>query len=79
MIKYWILLAIVQILGLVIGFYMCLGYVLKRASDGVCIRADDGEVYLQISEEGQKKLADPDTRILFLKVINISTRNKQAI
>ena len=65
--------------GVLAGFVLGVYRMTYRASDGVCIRADDGEVYLKISEAGQQKLADPDTKLLYLRVVNVSTRNKHSL
>ena len=51
----------------------------KKAANGLCIRAEDGEVYLRLSEAAQVKLADPKTQVLILRVSNVSTRNKQIL
>ncbi len=67
------------ICGIIVGFCVWAAILTKRTADGTCMRADDGEVYMKISELGQKKLADPETSLLLLKVIDVSTRNKHSI
>lgn len=62
-----------------IGIVWHMHILAKRAADGTCIRADDGEVYLRLSEAAQLKLADPKTEILVLRVVNMSTRNNQPL
>ena len=79
MIKYVIIISIAILCGIFIGFVLGVSEVSRRASDGVCIRADDGEAYLRISEEGQRKLMEPSTKLLYIRVINVSTRNKHAL
>ncbi len=79
MIKYLVIFAAVLLFGVVIGFMIGVDQVAKRASDGVCIRADDGEAYLRISEAGQKKIMDPETKLLYIRVTDMSTRNKQTL
>ncbi len=79
MTKYLIVIFLAVLFGIIIGWYLGLMYMVKRASDGVCIRADDGEVYLRLSQVGQEKLADPHTRLLYLLVTDVSTRNKQPL
>ncbi len=76
--KILIIMALV-LCGGIAGFYTCLIYMVRRAGEGTCIRADDGEVYLRISEEGQIKLADPSTKILYLRVVDMSTRKKRPL
>ncbi len=82
-INYLIRLIIVLVIALIVG-YALYKQIYKsilntRAADGVCIRADDGEVYLRMSEAAQKKLADPATEILILRVVDASTRNKHPL
>ena len=79
MTKYLIVIFLAVLFGIIIGWYLGLMHMTKRASDGVCIRADDGEVYLRLSQVGQEKLADPRTRLLYLLVTDVSTRNKQPL
>lgn len=79
MIKYYLMGALVIFLLLVLGCRIGISYMTRRAADGVCIRADDGEVYLRLSELGQAKLADPETKLLYLMVMDVSTRNKQSL
>lgn len=79
MTKFLIIYGIGLIIGLIGGWYLGLMHMVKRASDGVCIRADDGEVYLRLSQVGQEKLADPNTRLLYLLVTDISTRNNHGL
>lgn len=79
MTAYFIVGFVIGICGALVGFLVGVEEVSKRASDGVCIRADDGEAYLRISEEGQKKLMDPSTRILYIRVIDVATRNKHPL
>ena len=62
-----------------IGIVWHMRLLTKRAADGTCIRADDGEVYLRLSEAAQLKLTDPKTEILILRVVNASTRNNQTL
>ena len=76
---YLIIIFLASIGGLLIGWYACLIHMIRKSSDGTCIRADDGEVYLQISEMGQRKLADPETRLLYLFVMDDPTRNNHAL
>ena len=79
MIKYVLMISIALICGFIIGFVLGFEEVSRRASDGVCMRTDDGEAYLRISEAGQRKLLDPETRILNIRVVDMSTRNKQTL
>lgn len=79
MTKYVLVILVAVIFGIVIGWYLGLTHMVKKASDGVCIRADDGEVYLRLSQVGQEKLADPNTRLLYLLVTDVSTRNNQLL
>jgi hypothetical protein len=79
MTKFLIIYGIVLIIGMIGGWYFGICSMVKRASDGVCIRADDGEAYLRISEAGQKKLLEPDTKLLYIRVIDISTRNNHGL
>lgn len=79
MTKFLIIYGIVLIIGMIGGFYCGVNSMIKRASDGVCIRADDGEAYLRISEAGQKKILDPSTKLLYIRVIDISTRNNHGL
>jgi hypothetical protein len=79
MTKYVLVILAAVICGIVIGVFLAVTRISNRTSDGVCIRANDGEVYLRISEAGQEKLADPTTRLLLLKVTDISTRNNQLL
>ena len=62
-----------------IGIIWHMHFLATRAADGTCIRADDGEVYLRLSEAAQLKLADPKTEVLVLRVVNVSTRNNQPL
>ena len=75
----YLLITTAIFLALLIGCRIGVSYMTKHASDGVCIRAEDGEVYLRLSEMGQQKLADPNTKLLYLVVMDVSTRNKQAL
>lgn len=77
-------LVIVFICGLIIGIVGgFIGHKIalrNRTADGTCIRLLDGEVYLKLSEAGQRKLADPKTEQLCLSVISpdwkpLDTRN----
>ena len=61
------------------GYLLYKYALLKNAADGVCIRADDGEVYLRLSEGAQIKLADPSTKVLRLRVTDVSTRNNHPL
>lgn len=79
MTKYVLVILVAVICGIVIGVFLAAAKISDRASDGVCIRANDGEVYLRISEAGQEKLADPTTKLLLLKVTDVSTRNNQLL
>lgn len=79
MTKYLILLMLAIFFGMLVGFMLGVDYISKRASDGVCIRTDDGEAYLRISEAGQQKILDPSTKLLYIRVINMSTRNKHSL
>lgn len=79
MTKYFLIAVVALICGILIGFWIGISHMIRRAADGVCIRADDGEAYLRVSEAGQKKILDPSTRLLYIRVINISTRNKQLL
>ena len=79
MTKYLVIYALAMICGIIIGLYIGLYRADKHASDGICMRADDGEVYLRMSEAGQLKLADPSTKMLILKVVDVSTRNNQLL
>ena len=79
MTKLLIIYAVGMFLGILIGWYLGILHMTKKASHGFCFRADDGEVYLRLSEEGQRRLADPDTRLLYLLVADISTRNKHLL
>lgn len=67
------------IAGFIIGLYAYKAYLYAHISDGVCLRTDDGEVYLRLSEIAQEKLADPMTELLVLKVIDAHTRNEQPL
>lgn len=77
--KYIFIALIALLIGLVIGLLVGQHHIYSRMSDGICIRADDGEVYLRLSEIAQEKLADPETKALVLKVVDASTRNKQSL
>lgn len=77
--KYILIYFILVLVGSVVGAFVSRQIILRCASDGVCIRADDGEVYLRLSEIAQRKLADPSTDILVLRVIDSSTRNKPTL
>ena len=79
MIKYVIVISIAVLCGIFIGFVLGVSEMSRRASDGVCIRADDGEAYLRISEGGQQKLMDPSTKLLYIRVVNMSTRNNHPL
>lgn len=79
MTKYVLVILVAVIFGIVIGVFLAVTRISNKASDGMCIRANDGEVYLRISEAGQEKLADPTTRLLLLKVTDVSTRNNQLL
>ena len=79
MTRYLVLALIALICGMIVGFIFGVTYMVNRASDGVCIRADDGEAYLRISEDGQRKIMDPTTRLLYIRIINMSTRNKHPL
>ena len=79
MTKYLLVIFAAVVFGIVLGIFIGVTRISERASDGVCIRANDGEVYLRISEAGQEKLADPTTRLLLLKVTDVSTRNNQLL
>lgn len=76
----YLTIAVVALIGgILIGWLLGINEMSKRAADGVCIRADDGEAYLRISEEGQQKIMDPSTRLLYIRVVNMSTRNKHPL
>jgi hypothetical protein len=75
----WVSFVLLAILSIICGIFLGKRIVLSRFSDGICIRADDGEVYLRLSEEAQIKLSDPSTEILILKVIDAHTRNKHSL
>jgi hypothetical protein len=62
-----------------LGAVLTRNYIFKRCTAGTCIRGEDGEVYLRMSEIGQKELADPKTMVLMLRVTDVSTRNKQSL
>lgn len=79
MTRYLVYYIIALICGIILGFHIAINFMLKRASDGTCIRTEDGEVYLRVSEEGQKKLSDPTTKLLWIRVIDIATRNNQLL
>lgn len=79
MTKFLIIYGIVLIIGMIGGWYLSTVMYVKRASDGICIRSDDGEVYLKMSEAGQIKLADPSTKYLMLRVKDVSTRNNHGL
>lgn len=79
MIKFVIIYAIVLLIGMIGGWYISTLNYVRRSSDGICIRTDDGEVYLKMSEAGQIKLSDPQTKFLMLKVEDVSTRNNQTL
>lgn len=79
MTNYIILALVAVIFGINIGFVLGVNRMINRAADGVCIRANDGEAYLRVSEAGQKKLLDPSTKLLYIRVINIDTRNHQPL
>ena len=66
-------------IALILGIRIGVKSLVDRAADGVCIRAQDGEVYLRLSEGAQVKLADPETKLLYLKVVDVSTRNNQLL
>lgn len=74
---------LIFLVGIIVGIildYMWYRHTLsKRAAYGACVRADDGEVYLKLSEMAQYKLADPDTEMLVLRVIDASTRNNHPL
>lgn len=76
---YFIITFIAAICGTIVGFIVGANEVTRRASDGVCMRSDDGEAYLRISEEGQRKLMDPSTKLLYISVIDVTTRNKHPL
>lgn len=79
MIKYILIISAAVFFGLIVGIVIGVSRMSERASDGICIRAEDGEVYLKISESGQQKLADPTTKLLYLRVVSISTRNNHVL
>ena len=79
MTKYFIVVSIAVLFGIFIGFVLGVSEVSRRAADGVCMRADDGEAYLRISEGGQRKLMDPSTKLLYVRVVDVSTRNKHPL
>lgn len=78
MIKY-LLIAVAALSWMIIGFLIGINHMVRKASDGVCIRAEDGEAYLKISESGQKKLLDKSTKLLYIRVVDISTRNNHLL
>ena len=79
MTKYIMIISLAVFCGMIIGMFIGVMRMNERASDGTCIRGDDGEVYLRISEIGQRKLADPKTKLLYLIVIDANTRNKHSL
>ena len=83
MIKYVIIVSIAMLIGGIIGYFEgkrhTSNIVLTKSGAGTCIRAKDGEVYLKMSQSGQEKLADPDTRFLILQVIDESPRNNHSL
>lgn len=79
MTKLIIFMILALLCGFIVGFVLGVDAVSRRASDGVCIRADDGEAYLRISEDGQRKIMDPSTKLLYIRVINMSTRNNHPL
>lgn len=78
MTNYVIIMAVALIGGILIGFVLGVDEVTKKAADGTCVRMN-GEAYLRISEEGQKKLMDPSTKVLHIHVIDVATRNKHTL
>ena len=78
MTNYLIIAVAALIGGILIGFVLGVDEVSKKAADGTCVRTN-GEAYLRISEEGQKKLMEPSTRILYIRVIDVATRNKHPL
>lgn len=79
MIHEMLLVILEFVAGFIIGLFAYKAYLYTHMSDGTCLRTDDGEVYLRLSEIAQEKLSDPKTEILVLKVVNVSTRNKQPL
>lgn len=79
MIKWYLIMFVVFVFGMIVGASLVRDYIFKNDANGLCIRADDGEVYLRLSEHAQHQLADPKTEMLILRVTNTPTRNKQSI
>lgn len=79
MTKFLIIYGIVLLIGMIGGWYLGVTFFSRHASDGVCMRTDEGEVYLRMSEAGQIKLSDPKTKYLMLKVKDVSTRNNHPL
>lgn len=83
LIKYFMIILSAVIFGIFIGYFEgkrhTSNIVMTKSGAGVCIRGQDGEVYLRMSQAGQEKLADPETQFLILRVIDGPTRNNHPL
>lgn len=67
-----LMMAAVLIFGLIIGLILGEEVAARNATDGTCMRTEDGEAYLRISEAGQRKLLDPETKLLHIRVVDVA-------
>ena len=74
-----ITIVVLVLFGAIAGYNINLIRMIQRSTDGVCLRTDEGEAYLRISEEGQRKLIDPSTKFLYIRVVDVTTRNKHLL
>ena len=79
MIKFVLIGLFIFFVGMTVGGIVIRNYIFKHDANGFCFRADDGEVYLHLSEHAQQRLADPDTIMLVLRVKDATTRKKQSL
>ena len=79
MITYILIAVFLSIAFFLLGAVLTRNYIFKHCTGGICIRGEDGEVYLRMSEVGQQELANPDTKMLMLRVLDAPTRNKQSL
>ena len=79
MIIYILIAVLLSIAFFLLGAVLTRNYIFNRCTAGTCIRWEDGEVYLRMSETGQQELANPETKMLMLRVVDGPTRNKQSL
>ena len=70
MINYILIFVTGLALGVIGGYFGHKMALRTRYADGICTQFPDGEMYLRISEEGQEKLKDPQTEVLYIRVLH---------